>query len=132
MNRHMIAFGMVLVLLPIAAFAQEGSALSVEEMTFCTAVQDRAPAGIDTAFASTVENVYCFTKLAGAAGETSVSHVWYFGDNEIARIELSVGGSPWRTWSSKKILPEWQGSWRVDVLSAAGDVLRSESFVVRP
>ena len=101
-------------------------------MAFCASVQDRAPAGVDTAFASTVETIYCFTRVSGADAGTSVTHVWYYGDREMARVELAVGGSPWRTWSSKKVLPEWQGGWRVDVLSGAGNVLRSESFVMRP
>ncbi|MCX5752763.1 MAG: DUF2914 domain-containing protein, partial [Candidatus Krumholzibacteria bacterium] len=38
----------------------------------------------------------------------------------------------WRTWSSKKILPEWQGTWRVDVLAPDGEVLKSGSFAVKP
>lgn len=123
----------LLVLCAAAPAAAQGSGtLSVEEMTFCTAVQDRAPAGIDTAFASTVEVVYCFTKVSGAADTTAVTHVWYHGDREAARVELAVKGSAWRTWSSKKIAPEWQGAWRVDALSADGTVLKSASFSVRP
>ncbi|RJR26763.1 MAG: DUF2914 domain-containing protein [Candidatus Latescibacterota bacterium] len=131
MIRRVIVLVAACALPAFAALAEEGAAPSVDEMSFCTAVQDRAPAGVDTAFASTVENVYCYVKTSGAAG-TSVVHVWYFGDREMARVELAVNGSPWRTWSSKKILPEWQGGWRVDVLSAAGDVLKSGTFVVRP
>lgn len=122
-----------LVLLAAAPAAAQGSGtLAVDEMTFCTAVQDRTPAGVDTAFASTVEVVYCFTKVVGAADTTAVTHVWYHGDREVARIELAVKGSPWRTWSSKKIAPEWQGNWRVDALSADGAVLKSAAFAVRP
>jgi hypothetical protein len=132
MKERLIALVGVLMLLSLAAFAQQDASLSVDEMTFCTTIQDRAPAGIDTAFASTVENVYCFTKISGAGEDASVTHIWYYGDREMARVELAVGGSPWRTWSSKKILPEWQGDWRVDIVSAADSVLRSGSFVIRP
>jgi len=114
------------------ASAQGAPAMTVEEMVFCTAVQDRAPSGVDTAFASIVENVFCFSRVAGAADTVSVTHVWYFGDREMGRVELPVRASTWRTWSSKKILPEWQGVWRVDILSPAGDVLKSATFAVRP
>ncbi|MBI2537226.1 MAG: DUF2914 domain-containing protein [Gemmatimonadetes bacterium] len=56
--------------------------------------------------------------------------MWYFGDQEVARVELSIGGSPWRTWSSKTIPAEATGSWRVDIV-ANGNVLKSLAFTVQ-
>jgi hypothetical protein len=114
------------------AGAQEAPGLAVEEMVFCAAVQDRAPSLPDTAFASTVEKVYCFVRVTGAADTTSITQVWYYGDREMSRVELPVKSANWRTWSSKTILPEWQGAWRVDVLGPGGDVLKSGSFAIRP
>ena len=72
----------------------------------------------------------CFTKITGVDGESSVTHVWYHGDEEMGRVELPVRASMWRTWSAKTILPGATGQWRVDMLSAAGDVLKSASFTV--
>jgi hypothetical protein len=115
-----------------AASAQEAPGLIVEEMVFCAAVQDRVPSLPDTAFASTVENVWCFVKVAGAADTTAITQVWYYNDREMSRVELAVKSASWRTWSSKKILPEWQGIWRVDVLAPGGEVLKSGSFAVKP
>ncbi|MFA4947036.1 MAG: DUF2914 domain-containing protein [Candidatus Krumholzibacteriia bacterium] len=114
------------------ALAQEAPGLTVEEMVFCAAVQDRAPSLPDTAFASTIENVWCFVKVTGAADTTAITQVWYYDDREMSRVELAVKSARWRTWSSKKILPEWQGIWRVDVLSPGGEVLKSGSFAVKP
>jgi hypothetical protein len=122
-----------LFLLPgTVALAQGAPALTVEEMVFCAAIQDRAPSLPDTAFASTVESVWCFVRVAGAADTTAITQVWYYNDREMTRVELAVKSASWRTWSSKKILPEWQGIWRVDVLSPGGEVLRSGSFAIRP
>jgi hypothetical protein len=122
-----------LFLLPgTVALAQGAPALTVEEMVFCAAIQDRAPSLPDTAFASTVESVWCFVRVTGAADTTAITQVWYYHDREMSRVELAVKSTSWRTWSSKKILPEWQGIWRVDVLSPAGEVLRSGSFAIRP
>jgi hypothetical protein len=124
---------MFLFMLPgMAAVAQGAPGLTVEEMVFCAAVQDRVPSLPDTAFASTVENVSCFVKVVGAADTTAITQVWYFNDREMSRVELAVKSASWRTWSSKKILPEWQGIWRVDVLSPGGEVLRSGSFAIKP
>ena len=132
MKYWMFALALVCLLPGPAAFAQETSGVKVEEMVFCTAVQERSPSGADTAFASTVENVCCFVRVTGAVDTTSITHVWYYQDQEMARVELAVKASSWRTWSSKKILPEWQGLWRVDVLSPAGEVLRSGTFAIKP
>jgi len=132
MRYSIIALGLVCLTLSAAASAQEASLAKVEEMVFCTAVQDRAPSGADSAFASTVENVYCFVRVVGAVDTTSITHVWYYNDREMGRVELAVKSPSWRTWSSKTILPEWQGTWRVDVLGPTGDVLTSGTFAVKP
>jgi hypothetical protein len=132
MKYSIIALAALLVIPAIAATAQESAGLTVEEMVFCAAVQDRAPSLPDTAFASTVEDVWCFVRVTGAADTTSITHVWYYNDRELSRIDLAVKSANWRTWSSKMILPEWQGIWRVDVLSPAGDVLKSGTFAIKP
>lgn len=110
---------------------QEEPALTVEEMVFCTAVEDREPVGTDTAFAATVGQVYCYTKINGAEDATTIYHVWYLNGEEKATVELAVKGDSWRTWSSKTIPDEWAGNWRVDVKSETGEVLKSKEFVVR-
>ncbi len=132
MKYSIVALVALLVIPAIGATAQETQGLTVEEMVFCTAVQDRAPSLPDTAFASTVEDVWCFVRVTGAADTTSITHVWYYNDRELSRIDLAVKSANWRTWSSKMILPDWQGTWRVDVLSAAGDVLKSGTFAIKP
>ena len=121
----------VLFLAPMFLMAQEESTAKVTEITICTAVEDRVPVGADTTFSSTVERVFCYTKISGAAADSSVTHVWYHGDNEMARQKLNVKADNWRTWSSKRIMESWTGEWRVDVLSAAGIVLESKAFKVK-
>jgi hypothetical protein len=132
MKRPVFVLVFLCMLSGAAALAQGAPGLTVEEMVFCAAVQDRAPSLPDTAFASTVENVWCFVRVTGAADTTAITQVWYYNDRELSRVELAVKSANWRTWSSKMILPEWQGIWRVDVLSPDGEVLRSGSFAVKP
>ena len=112
------------------SFAQESAAPTVDELSVCTAVEDRQPVGVNTEFSSDVGTLYCFTKVSGAAADSSISHVWYYNDKEMARVKLNVGADAWRTWSSKKIVEEWVGNWRVDVESAAGSVLKSQAFTI--
>ncbi len=86
-----------------------------------------APEGEATAFDASVERLYCFTALNGAAGQ--VIHAWYQGDSLRAKVTLNKGeAGRWRTHSSKSMVPEWQGAWRVDVLDENGNVLKSAEF----
>lgn len=105
--------------------------MEVVEMEICTAVQDRLPVGVDTVFLKTVEQLYCYTKISGGSEPSKIWHVWYYNDQEMARIELSVKAEMWRTWSSKKIAEEWIGDWRVDVVNEAGIVLKSKAFKIK-
>jgi hypothetical protein len=123
---------LILLMIPAALGAQQGVKLAVDEMVFCTGVQDRRPVGADTAFASSVGNVYCFVRIVGGTDTSSVDHVWYYNGKEMTGITLPVRSASWRTWSSKKIDPAWEGTWRVDIVSPSGEVLKSREFVIKP
>ena len=71
-------------------FAQSQEALNIEEMVFCTAIEERQPIGIDTVFAAGVERIFCYTKITGAEDTTDISHIWYFNAEEVANVTLSV------------------------------------------
>lgn len=124
------AFILMFVFVSIS-FAQQGVGPAVDEIAICLSVEERQPVGTDTVFTADVGTVYCFTRVSGAAADSSVSHVWYYNNEEMARLKLNVRADAWRTWSSKRIVEEWTGSWRVDVESAAGTVLKSQAFSVK-
>ncbi len=117
------------LLVPQTVSAQSG--LTVPESSIATMVVDRTPSGTAMTFPATVERLYAWTRIQGADGETTVHHVWIQGDVERANIELRIGGSPWRTWSNKAIMPEWTGDWRVEVRDSRGNVLETIRFTVR-
>lgn len=75
-----------------------------------------------------VTSVYFFTHVEAMAGKQLV-HRWYFEGEEMAAVNLRIGGNSWRTYSSKKILPEWQGQWQVQVWHEDLQLL-SHSFTV--
>jgi len=112
------------------AVAPEPAALVLEEIHMCTAVQDRQPSGVGTVFPDDLEKLYCFTKISGAEDATYVYHVWYFGNNEIARVKLPVKAKSWRTWSSKK-LNMLLGSGHVEIVSESGDILGQAEFEIQ-
>ena len=119
-----------------ALAAQEGAekaapfAGQVSQAVAATDVVEREPVGTATVFDADVGTVYVYTVLEGDFGETELQHVWLRGGEEAARIPLTVRGPRWRTWSSKRIPPEWAGEWTVQVVAPDGQVLTTVDFTV--
>ena len=120
----------IFLLLPIAINAQEAPALEVAVAAICQDVIDREPVDAGISFPASVGTLYCFTKITGAQSPTQITHVWYYGADELARVDLDFNSSNWRTWSSKIIQVHEVGSWRVDVLDSAGTVLKELQFEI--
>ena len=116
LKRFLLLVLLSLVLVPIAS----AGSLSVVEGVITTQVVDRAPVDEVESYPAQIGKLYCFTKIAGAQGETQVTHVWLYQDKEMGRVTLPVRSAEWRTYSSKNILPEWAGGWKVQVLDDAG------------
>ena len=114
-----------IMLLPATVLA---STVSVGEAAIGTAVEDRVLVGQGFQFDSAVGRLYAFTRIVGAPSETQVSHRWYYGEQLMAEVSLPVRGANWRTWSTKSVMPQWVGNWRVDVVAEDGSVLDSLNF----
>lgn len=111
-------------------FCQDDSSLEVMDAAMCLNVENRACVDSKEEFSTADETLYCFTKVTGAKGDIEVTHVWYYGDFERARISLSVRSSSWRTFSSKRIQAHETGKWRVEVLGPGGTTLKTIPFTV--
>jgi len=127
---HLLAALTLALSLGAARSEPEASGISVGRMKFCRAIKDREPEQAADRFPSDIEKVYCFTVILNAGVETHVVHKWYHREKLMAEVTLTARGEYWRTWSSKRMLPEWSGAWRVDVVSADGQVLKSLSFEI--
>jgi hypothetical protein len=130
MTRRLLIVASILACAVSTAVAEEPVNIKAEEMVFCTGITDWTPVGEAKTFPESVGSVYCFTRITGASEPTTVQHVWFYNDEEKARVTLNVKSSSWRTWSSKRILPAWTGRWRLEVLTADGRLLRSSEFLV--
>jgi hypothetical protein len=111
----------------VALTAFPAHAQSVEAQV-ASAVVDRMPEGAATSFPATVGELFIWSRVTDAGG-TSIQHVWMHDGNEYP-VSLAIGGSPWRTWSSKVIPPEWTGEWIVEIRAANGTVLETLTFTV--
>jgi hypothetical protein len=126
---------------PTPAGAPRASAKGLtvlDALTTSAELVDRAPASVGgctaaacaTRYPDTVGTVTFWTRLSGGAPGRWVEHVWFHGDKEIARVRQNVEGPTWRTWTRKRILPEWTGDWRVEVRAEDGTVLAERFFTV--
>ncbi len=120
---------LLLVLMMLACpFAVFG--MTVGELVVTSGVINHAPIDKVEVYPAQTGKLYCFTRIEGAPEITSVTHVWLYRGKEMARISLPVRSASWRTFSSKNILPEWKGEWRVRVEDSAGTELSSVGFRV--
>ena len=90
--------------------------LRVADGTITSAIENQMPVDRVEVFPADYGKLYCFTRIVGAQEETAVTHVWFFQDDEMARVTLPVRSGDWRTYSSKRFLPQWSGEWRVVIL----------------
>ncbi len=128
-----------LLLISGAAFAQQAAApapaapaagLNISRMELASSVENREPVGVAASFPATQERVYCFLEFKDVAAETSVNVVWSAGGKELSSIPLTIKAfSKYRTWAYKTIAGI-KGDWKVDVVDAAGAVLKSAAFKI--
>ncbi len=126
-------FAMTMVMLVgiIAPASSQDAILQIEDAVVCQDVVDREPVGSGDVFAKESARIYCFTRVVGAAGETQITHNWYYQGNLQASVTLNVRSPNWRTWSSKAMMPEMAGEWMVEVLSADGKPMENIIFFLK-
>jgi hypothetical protein len=127
MFRRMLLAGLCLGLTLTGLLVQHAAAGEVGRAQFTTAVVDREPVDAVTRFDPDTGRVYFFTEVLDLQGQRVV-HRWEYGGDVMAEVAFSVNGPRWRIWSSKDMLPQWEGEWTVSVLAADGQVLHAQRF----
>jgi len=123
-NLITIVIACLLFAFPVAA------ELQVADAVITTAIEKQMPVDNIQSYPADYGKLFCFTRIKGAETATSVTHVWYYQDNEMARVTLPIGSADWRTYSSKRFLPQWSGQWQVVVIDAEGQPLAEVPFVL--
>lgn len=118
---------MALVAIGLALPGQAEAQVTVE-VEIAAQIVDRMPQDAGSSFPIDVGEVFCWTRVIDGV-DTELQHVWIHGEMEFP-VPVEIGGSPWRTWTSKTIPPAWAGEWRVEIRDGAGAVLATRSFTV--
>ncbi len=125
MLKHVFFLSIFLCLLSTPVFA---AGLQVADAAITTAIENQMPVDRIESFPADYGKLFCFTRITGAEKDTQITHVWYFNNDELARVTLPVRSADWRTYSSKRFLPQWAGDWRVVVLDDQQNEIASIPF----
>lgn len=93
-------------------------------------VVEREPVNVfkaDVRLTEFTDTLTFFSELKNLQGQ-SIKHIWHYGDQVMASIELKVTTPRYRTYSNKHILPEQTGYWRVDVVDEQDHLLAQKEF----
>lgn len=104
--------------------------LRVEKTVIAVEIHNRDPFGVATVFPGGAGHLYCHSLVLGAGEATEIHHVWFWGEQKMADVPLAVRPGRYRTYSSKRLLPQWTGEWRVEVRGPAGELLSTAAFNV--
>ncbi|MBD1399384.1 DUF2914 domain-containing protein [Pelovirga terrestris] len=110
------------------AFSVQAADIQVVDVSITSAIENRMPVDNLEVYPADYGKLYCFTRIVGAEGETQVTHVWFYEDQEMARVTLPVQSADWRTFSSKRFLPQWIGQWSVVIEDQQGSSLAQVMF----
>ena len=112
------------------ARSEEAAQVTVKEAAICLDVVDHVCVDPNDVFPSDMGKLYCFSRIQGAQEDIEITHVWYFGEIERARVKLAVRSVNFRTFSSKIIRPHEIGAWHVNILDPDDKLLKTVQFEI--
>lgn len=122
-----LAHAQVMPSVASASATSTAATASVSRAQFTTAINHREPADDITTLDNSHTQVFFFSVLQDATGQT-ITHRWQYNGQTMAQVKFEPKANRWRVWSSKKLLPSQTGTWTVEVLDARGNVLAKKSF----
>ena len=106
--------------------------LSLKEIKICKNIKNRNPVGIGEVFLSSVDSLYCFTKIENLGKKIEVRHVWYYENQIMTQVRYNVKKSNvYRSWTKKTISSFQIGNWRVEVQDRNGTIIGTKRFKIK-
>ncbi len=100
---------------------------SVVRSAFTRTIDEREPTENLENLTNENGQVKFFTELRDMSGQTAI-HRWEYDGKIVAEVEFNVKGPRWRVWSSKSLIPQWTGDWKVSVVNGAGEVISEKNL----
>ncbi len=106
---------------------ESASSEHVARALFTSEVQNREPTDSITSLSNDKNKIYFYSDLTRLGGQT-VTHRWEYQGKTMSEVKFNVGGPRWRVWSSKTLLPQWTGEWRVLIIDGSGNKVGEGTF----
>ncbi|MFL3008868.1 MAG: DUF2914 domain-containing protein [Candidatus Neomarinimicrobiota bacterium] len=106
--------------------------LILKEIKICRAIKDRNPIQIAKSFNSSVDSLFCYTKIQNKGEKREIRHVWYYKNEIKTQIKYNIRRSNvYRSWTLKNINPNDIGEWKVEIQDSNGKILGSTKFYIQ-
>jgi hypothetical protein len=117
-----------LILAAALAYSGAGFGGEVSRALFTIGVDNREPViMVDSINSGSYTSISFFTELNDMSGQTA-THQWTYNDKVMFEKTFEVKAERWRVWTSKTLIPDWKGTWTVNVLDDDRVVVSSKSF----
>jgi len=106
--------------------------IKLKEIKICKNIKNRSPIGVGEIFPSSVDSLYCFTKIENLGKKMEVRHVWYYENQIMTQVRYNVKKSNvYRSWTKKTISSFQIGNWRVEVQDRNGTIIGTKRFKIK-
>ena len=106
--------------------------LNLKEIKICRNIKSRNPVGIGEILPSSIDSLYCFTKIENLGAKMEVRHIWYYENQIMTQVRYNVKKSnTYRSWTKKTISSYQIGNWRVEIQDRNGTIIGSKRFTIK-
>jgi hypothetical protein len=98
-------------------------------VAFTTRIANKEPTSNLAEVDHSAQQLIFFTELKNLTGET-VRHRWVYNDQIVYEKAFNVGAARWRVWTQKTITT-YRGTLTVEILNGAGNVIQSQSIIIK-
>tara|TARA_B100000427_G_C15375377_1_gene536321 strand:+ start:177 stop:902 length:726 start_codon:yes stop_codon:yes gene_type:complete len=106
--------------------------INVKEIKICRLIKERSPVEIGEVFPSSIDSLYCYTKIENRGAKTEVRHIWYYENQIMTQVRYNVKkANVYRSWTKKTISSYQIGNWRVEVQDRNGTIIGSKTFRIK-
>ena len=108
------------------------SLVKLKEIKICKNIKNRSPVGVGEIFPSSVDSLYCYTKIENRGKKMEIRHVWYYENQIMTQVRYNVKKSNvYRSWTKKTIYSFQIGDWRVEVQDRNGTIIGTKKFKIK-
>lgn len=103
---------------------------SLTMATMCEGISESMPVNPTIVFPVSNKNAYCLSAFDDVKEKTHINHFWYRRDKLVSNVRLLIQPPRWTTYSSIDLRESDKGPWRVDVVDANNNLLKTLRFSI--